>query len=166
MPLLDKLYFRFRHFFASRWPQGYGFCENHKSVVKFLAAGCVSGGADLVFLYFFHGLIHWPIVLATSVAFILSFVVSFGLQKFWTFRDYSQKKIAGQLFLYFLFAFISLDLNGIFMHFLVNRFHIWYLLSQFVVNLFLGLLNFLVYKFIIFKSGHRDEINHPQKAIA
>jgi len=73
MPLLDKLYFRFRHFFASRWPQGYGFCENHKSVVKFLAAGCVSGGADLVFLYFFHGLIHWPIVLATSVAFIHSF---------------------------------------------------------------------------------------------
>jgi len=157
MRFLDRLYFRFRQAFSARLPRVYGFCEARKKIIKFVIAGCIAGGSDLVFLYIFHGLLHWTILIATSVAFILSFVVSFTLQKFWTFRDYRQDKMMGQLLMYLLTGFIALNLNGFFMHLLVNEFRVWYLLSQFVVNLFLGLSNFLVYKFIIFKHRHEAD---------
>ena len=49
------------------------------------------------------------------------------------------------------------------MHLLVNQFGIWYLFSQVIVNLFLGSLNFFIYKFIIFR--HDDEINCEQEPL-
>ena len=165
MPVINNLYFRFRNFFSTRWPQVYSFCDQRKSFFKFLVAGCFSGGSDLVFLYILFGLFKVSIVLATSVAFILSFLVSFALQKFWTFRNYSQDKVAKQIFLYILFAFVGLNLNGVFMHILVNRYNVWYLLAQFMVNLVIGFLNFLTYKFIIFINP-KNEIRSEEKAIS
>jgi len=42
------------------------------------------------------------------------------------------------------------------MHLLVNRYQVWYLLAQIIVNLALAVSNFLVYKFIVFKIN-KDE---------
>lgn len=162
MPLINDLYHKFRQFFSGHWPRLYCFCEARKSVIKFIVAGCFAGGSDLVFLFFFYGLLHWNIVISTSLAFILSFVVSFTMQKFWTFRNYN-KQMAGQLFLYLLNAFLGLNMNGWLMHLLVNRFHIWYLLAQIAVNITLAFYNFLVYKFIIFRE-EKDEVKRQQKA--
>ncbi|MFA5023644.1 MAG: GtrA family protein [Patescibacteria group bacterium] len=152
MPLINKLYFRFRHFFSDRFPKIYCFCDNRKSIVKFFIAGCFAGATDIVFLFLFHGLLKWELVLSTSLAFVLSFLVSFTLQKFWTFRNYDEKETVNQLFLYILNAFIGLNINGFLMHLLVVKFNIWYILSQIMVNLFLGFCNFLIYKFIIFRN--------------
>ncbi len=163
MPLINNLYHRFRQLFSGRLPKLYSFCEARKSVFKFIISGCFAGGSDLVFLFVFHGLLHWHIVLSTSLAFVLSFVVSFTLQKFWTFRNYD-KQVAGQLFLYFLNAFLGLTMNGWLMHLLVSRLHIWYLLAQIIVNVALAFYNFLVYKFIIFREG-KDEDNRQEKTI-
>lgn len=165
MPLLNSLYFRFRNHFSTRWPRLYHFCERHKEILKFFFAGCLSGGSDLVFLFIMHGLFKMDIVLSTSVAFILSFGVSFFLQKFWTFRNDNQDKMVGQLSLYFLFAFVGLNLNGAFMHLLVNAYNIWYILAQIIVNLVIASLNFLTYKFIIFRNS-RHEINCEEKTIS
>jgi putative flippase GtrA len=157
MPLLNKLYFQFRHFFSGRFPKIYCLCENYKAVVKFFISGCLAGGTDLIFLFIFYDLFNWGLVVSTSAAFVLSFLVSFTLQKFWTFRNY-RKEMFSQLFLYILNAFIGLNVNAFLMHLLVNRLHIWYILSQIIVNIFLGVYNFLVYKFIIFKN-EKHEVN-------
>lgn len=157
MPLIRDWYGRFGRYFAQHSPKFYGFCERRKSVIKFVVSGCFAGGSDLVFLYLFHGLFGWNIVISTSSAFILAFLVSFTLQKFWTFRDY-QDKVIQQLFFYILNALIGLYLNGYFMHVLVDRYAIWYILSQVIVNLALAFWNFVVYKFIIFKNPAKNEI--------
>ncbi|MCX6797928.1 MAG: GtrA family protein, partial [Candidatus Falkowbacteria bacterium] len=115
-------------------------------------AGCFSGGTDLVALFVLHGLFKLELVFSTSVAFVLSFLISFTLQKFWTFRNNNQARLAHQLGLYILTAFIGLNINGASMHVLVNSLGVWYLLAQLIVNLFLGIINFVVYKFIIFKK--------------
>jgi len=156
MPFINNFYFKFRHYFFYNFPKIYCFCENRKSIIKFVIAGCFAGGTDLIFLYIFHGLLKMEIVLSTSIAFILSFLVSFTLQKYWTFRNFNHNKVFNQLFLYILNAVIGLNLNGLLMHLLVNRFNVWYLLSQVIVNLFLAIFNFIVYKFIIFKIGKNE----------
>jgi hypothetical protein len=38
------------------------------------------------------------------------------------------------------------------MHVMVNRLSIWYLLSQIIVSSIIGLYNFLIYRFVIFKA--------------
>jgi len=164
MPHINQLYFKFRNYLCLHWPQLYCFCNKRKSVVKFFIAGSMAGGTDLAFLFLFHGIFHWPIVPSTSLAFIFSFLVSFTLQKFWTFRNFSQDKAASQFILYILNAIIGLNLNGYFMHLLVNKVNVWYILAQIIVNLAIGFYNYLIYKSIVFKIG-KDEINHEQKTI-
>jgi putative flippase GtrA len=158
MPFINNLYFKFRHYFSRRFPQLYDLCEKRKSVIKFFIAGCFAGGSDLVFLFIFHGIFRWPIVLSTSLAFILSFAISFTMQKFWTFRNYNQDKVFRQLAIYFLNAFLGLNLNGFLMHIFVNEWSVWYILSQIIVNLAIAVWNFIVYKYIVFKN-QQDENN-------
>lgn len=158
MPLIHAWYNRFRQYFSGNFPRAYVFCNNRKSVIKFFVAGCLAGGTDLIFLFLFHGLLGWHVVAATTMAFILSFLVSFTLQKFWTFRNYSQDKMFIQLTLYVLNVLLGLYLNGLFMHILVTDHNVWYLLAQIIVNLALGVWNFIVYKFIVFKN-ETNEIN-------
>ena len=162
MPHINKLYFQFRNFLSSRFPKAYCFFDNRKSVIKFLIAGGFAGATDLVFLFLFHGVFKWQIVISTSLAFIFSFAVSFTLQKFWTFRNFSNDKVISQFILYILNAFIGLNLNGFFMHLLVNEYQVWYILAQIMVNLVIGFYNFLIYKSIVFKIG-KNEINNEQK---
>lgn len=164
MAKLSKLYFRFRNYCASHFPQIYCQCDKHKIIVKCFFAGFAAGMVDLVLLFVFYHLFSWPIVLATSLAFLFSFIVSFTLQKLWTFRDFSQAKAAGQLTLYIINAFIGLNVNGFLMHLLVNQHQVWYLLAQLMVNLTIGIYNFFIYRYIVFKK-EKNEVNHEQKII-
>lgn len=156
MPLINSLYFRSRQFLMLNYPRLYNLCSRRKSMIKFFIAGGLAGATDLVFLFIFHGLLSWGIVISTSTAFILSFVVSFTLQKFWTFRNHRRDRMFGQFCLYLANAFIGLNLNAFFMHLLVNTYHVWYILAQIIVNLAIGAWNFLVYKFIIFRERQNE----------
>lgn len=161
MPVINKFYKKLYSFISKYFPKLYKYCQIHKSVVKFFISGSLAGVVDLLFLFIFHGLFSLGIVLATSLSFLLSFLVSFYLQKLWTFRNTEEKKVPRQLILYLLNSFLSLNMNGIGMHLLVSQLGVWYLLSQVIINLLLGALNFVVYKFIVFRND--DETNCEQE---
>jgi putative flippase GtrA len=164
MPHINRLYFWFRNYLGKHLPKIYNFCENRKSVIKFFFAGCFAGGTDLILLFIFHGVFKWPLVLSTSLAFVASFLVSFTLQKFWTFRNFTQGKAVGQFILYILNAFVGLNLNAYFMHLLVNRHHVWYILAQVIVSVSIGVYNFIIYKSIVFKT-EKNENKREQKTL-
>ena len=149
--MFDRYYNKIKNRLYNISPKFFDRHAKRKEIVKFLIAGCLAGGTDLVMLYIFHGLFHWGLMLSTSLAFIISFFVSFFMQKLWTFNDKDHSRSYRQLGLYLLLNFINLNLNGWLMHLLVNGFQIWYMLSQFVVGLTLGMVSFVVYKFVIFR---------------
>ncbi len=163
MNLLDSVYKKVCQFVGKKFPNLYCRVAKHKSFVKFFVAGGLASATDLLFLFIFHGVIGLGVVVSASIAFLLSFLVSFYLQRVWTFDSKEEKKIPRELALYMLNAFLSLNINGLGMHFLVNQMGIWYLLSQIIVNIMLGLLNFFIYKFIIFR--HDDETNCEQEPL-
>ncbi len=163
MPYISGCYQKFRQVFARYFPGVYGIFERRKKIIKFFIAGGISGGVDLVALHVFHSWLEWGIVLSTSAAFVVAFLVSFTLQKFWTFRDNSQDRIAGQLGMYLINGLIGLYLNGFLMHLLVSGYGVWYIAAQIVVNLIIAIQNFIVYKFIVFKKRH--EIVSQKKKI-
>jgi putative flippase GtrA len=153
MKFINNNYKKIRHIFLRRYPVIYQICERRKSSIKFFFSGSTAALVNLLFLVLFHGLIGWPLVLSTSLAFILSFLVSFTLQKFWAFRNYHYKKIPVQFGLYFINAIIGLNVNGFLMHLLVNKWGTWYLLAQVIVSMIIGGYNFLAYNFVIFKKS-------------
>ncbi len=152
MPLINNLYFKFRNFLSHNFPKLYCFCDARKSIVKFFISGCLGGGTDLVLLFIFHSLFKFGVVVSSSLAFILSFATIFALQKMWTFRNHHHDKTFNQLIMYFINVLICLSANGFMMHYLVNGIDIWYMLSQVIVNCLLGIYNFIVYKYIIFRK--------------
>ncbi len=128
------------------------FFHRHRSIAKFYLSGCVSGGLDLILLFIFYDIVHLEIVQATTISFILCFAISFFLQKTWTFRNRSNRRVVRQMAMYFAVGFLNLNLNGFLMHLLVNRWDVWYIFSQLIVNLLLGGGNYLFSRFIIFKK--------------
>ncbi|MFA6995251.1 MAG: GtrA family protein [Patescibacteria group bacterium] len=156
MPLISDWYNKFRNYFSQHYPRVYVFCDNRKSFIKFIFAGGLSGGIDLLLLFIFHSLLKIDIVFSTSLAFILAFLVSFSLQKFWTFRNYHPGQMIQQLSLYLINAFIGLVLNAFFMHLLVNTYNVWYLFAQIIVNLVIAVWNFIIYKFVVFKTNKNE----------
>ena len=156
MPHLNNLYFKFRNFLSQHYPKFYSFCDTRKAFVKFMISGCFGIVNDLIFLFIFHGLFKLGIVVSTSLAFGLSFAANFTLQKLWTFRDFNQSKAFSQMFLYSLNVLIGLSANGVLMHYFVYEMGIWYMFSQILVDMILGLYNFIVYKLIIFKKDYHE----------
>ena len=154
-----RLYFNFRNYFANQCPKLYCFCDGRKSIIKFAISGSLAGVTELIFLFIFHHIFSFSIVFSTSLAFILSFAISFTMQKLWAFRNFSQEKAKHQFALYMANAFIGLALNGFFMHLLAVEFNVWYMLAQLIVSIFVGIYNFFIYRYIVFKIGSNEIIS-------
>ena len=120
--------------------------RHHKIFVKFIIAGGIATLVDFSLLFVFTDIFKIWYVLSASLAFMFAFVISFHLQKFWTFRDGSRHKIYKQVFIYFLVTFSSLIINAIGMYILVEYFNIWYMLAQVIIGGFLAGGNFFIYK--------------------
>ena len=124
----------------------------YKLYVKFLIAGGTSTFTDLLLLFIFHSIFKLNVIVAATLAFVLAFFVSFYLQKFWTFRENSTHKIKLQLFFYFFLGAVNTGINAEAMHILVNIMQVWYLLAQVFISAAIAILNFVVYKYFIFKK--------------
>jgi len=150
---INNSYRQLRQGLACHFPRLFPLIDAKKAVIKYFIAGVSATLVNLISLAFFHGFLKINLLLATSLAFVVSFVVSFSLQKFWTFRNYHYKKIPLQLILYIINAFIGLSINVFLMNLLVNKWGSWYLLAQFIVSFIIGVYNFFAYNFVIFKKS-------------
>lgn len=156
MGLINNIYCQLRNSLASSFPKNFKYCERYKSIIKFFITGLLSGAIDIFVLYLVHELLGRNIIFSTSIAFIFAFFISFNIQKVWTFRNYDRNNMPRQLSLYFTNAIIIFLLNGLAMHYLVNNLQFCYLLAQIMVNIVLGSINFINYKYIIFKTESNE----------
>lgn len=131
--------------------------HKYKTYIKFALSGTTATLVDLFFLYLLHGLLGLGLIFSSSVAFLLAFVVSFYLQKFWTFRNPSVDRIQRQLFTYFVVATTNLLLNAVIVHTAVTKFQIFYLLAQLLSTIVLSVGSFLMNKFVIFEKEQREK---------
>ncbi len=152
MKLFLHIFGKFKVWGYHRYPRIYSLLHYRRAVVKFIMSGFIATAVDLAVLYACHGLLGINVIVSTTVAYILSFWVSFYLQKFWTFNNQNRQGMYKQVGLYSIIAFINLNLNGYLMHLGVNNFHIYYLFSQVAVSLLIGVESYLIYKFVIFRK--------------
>lgn len=133
-----------------------GHIKKRKEFIKFLIAGGISTAVDFFFVYLFFDVMKIRIMISAALAFLFAFFASFYLQKFWTFRDDSKKKMGRQMFQFLILGLCGLVVNSIGMHILVEIYEVWYVFSLVLIVGGLAAINFFIYKFIIFKKEHRS----------
>lgn len=121
------------------------------TVLKYIFSGIIASLVMFCSLAFFREILSIWYLFSSSLAFVLAFITSFLLQKFWTFDNIEGSNTHRQLLLFFIVSLINLGINGLGMFILVDKFGVWYLGAQFFVTAFIALWSFFVYR-VIFKN--------------
>jgi len=138
----------------------------YKRIIKYLIAGGAGAFTNLALLYVLTEFFGIWYLFSTSLAFIVSFFVSFFLQKFWTFRDGNKEIIYRQMAVYFGVALTNLGLNGLLMYSLVDGLKVWYMLAQIIASALIAVESYWVYKFFIFNNQPAGETANLKVLIA
>jgi putative flippase GtrA len=123
-----------------------------KHIAKYLIAGGTAAGVDLIMLHVFTDWLGIWYLYSATLAFFLALGISFTLQKFWVFKNRSCEKIKRQAIMHFSLGAISTGVNAGLMYLLVSGLNLHYLLAQIIGGALIAVVNFFIYREIIFKS--------------
>lgn len=116
--------------------------------VRFLMSGVAAAATQLIFLYILTEYVRFWYLAASIIAFMLGYLVSFLLQKFWTFRSKEVAKIKYQLPLHLLLGLFNLVFNTFFLYALVEWAGIWYLPAQILTLVIIATESFFISRLI------------------
>lgn len=120
-------------------------------VLRFGISGGTAALLGLVSIYVLTDVLHVWYVVSSTIAFVVTFLVAFSLQEFWTFREKTMSRIPVQSTLSLILGGLNFILNAVLIYVLVDYLHIQYLLAQIIIYAFFGLLDFFIYKLVIFR---------------
>lgn len=126
------------------------YSQEANQITRFLITGVLATAIHLSILYLlteFTPLWYLP---ATVVGFLSAFVVSFTLQKLWTFRSTVERKTGRQLYYFFLMQLAALYLNVVGLYFLVEFLDIWYFAGQIFLLVLTACVTYFISKHLIF----------------
>jgi glycosyltransferase involved in cell wall biosynthesis len=115
-------------------------------IARFLISGALTVLVNLAVLYAVTEYGHVWYLTSSVIAFCVSYVVNFGLQKFWTFRHAGLREIRYQLPLHLTLAIANLALNTGILFALVEWFHIWYVFAQVIAAIIIAIDSFVLSK--------------------
>ena len=119
-------------------------------LLRYLVAGITGASTQIGLLYVFTDIVGLWYIYSSLLAFLIAIIISFTLQKFWTFADGEIKKAHYQFAYYMGVAVLGIFINTIFMYIFVSIFGIWYILAQIITGGIIAVFNFIMYKFFIF----------------
>ncbi|MFA6554483.1 MAG: GtrA family protein [Candidatus Paceibacterota bacterium] len=123
----------------------------HTKLVRFLISGGTATFVNIALLYVFTDVFDIWYITSAIMAFVIAFVVSFTLQKFWTFQDMSKEGMHRQAIIYFTMASFNLCLNAGLLYLCVEYIGLHYLSAQILISILIAIENYFVYQFLIFR---------------
>lgn len=131
-------------------------------IVRYSIAGLIGGALQTATLYVWIQFMHLEAAYlwGATVGFCLALIVTFSLQKYWTFRDLSEGNIHHQFLIYTGIALLSLGLTILLLHTSksiadsagVDFFKIWYLVAQILTVGIVGGLSFIANYLVTFQK--------------
>lgn len=119
-------------------------------LARYLISGAAAAVVSLGSLFVLTDLVGVWYLYGSSIAFALSVIVSFTLQKLWTFKNRQlHRKIVGlQAFYYVALAVVNLFLNVGIIFLLVEYLGVWHILAQAISGLLVAISSFFLYHLI------------------
>jgi putative flippase GtrA len=123
--------------------------------VRYLISGTTAALTQLVVTFVLTEGLGLYYLSSACLGFVGAFIVSFLLQKFWTFEDMSHENVSVQVPLSLTIALVGLALNTLLLYILVEYFHLWYIFSQFISMGLISTSNYFVYKAWVFRPSEQ-----------
>jgi putative flippase GtrA len=130
------------------WPYFVKLIYKHKKIVKFSVVGFTGAAIDFGLLALLVEVFAWPVLLANTCSFIVALVNNFWLNKFWTWRDKSDRHVR-QFVKFSLTSVAGLAINTGLM-WLSLKIGLYYLLAKFFISIIVAFWNYLVNNFWTF----------------
>ena len=126
--------------------------SKYTQIIRYVFAGGFATFSNLatlfVFVHYFKLWYLWGAVFS----FCVGVIVSYLLQKFWTFKNYSRENMHKQFLVFFIFALVMLGLNTLLIYVFVDIIGLWYLLAQALSSLITACINYIYFNKVIFKK--------------
>lgn len=122
-------------------------------IVRFLFAGGISFLTNMSVLYLLTQLFDVWYLAASVISFCVSIAVSFVVQKYWTFKDFSKNQIVQQSIRYTAVCLFNLLLNTVTIYLLVDVAGIWYMLAAGAASILVAISGFVLYRRFVFTGG-------------
>ena len=119
---------------------------------RYIFSGVTAVAADLFILYALTDFFHLWYLLSSVLALGVGFIVSFVMQKFWTFRNKSMERVHIQFTLHVLLSILNIGLNTVFLFGLVEYLSLQYILAQILSTSVLAGMNYFIFQKYIFTS--------------
>lgn len=121
-------------------------------IIRYIFAGGLATISNLAILFVsVHYFKLWYLTGAV-IAFCLAVIISYLLQKFFVFKDYSRQDIRKQFLAFFIFNLAMLSANTLLMYTFVDIMSFYYLLAQVVSSAIGACANYIYFNRVIFKK--------------
>jgi dolichol-phosphate mannosyltransferase len=130
--------------------------EMHYQILKYVCVGSVVVAINVSLLYSFTEFFHIYYLVSAVLAFGVAFLVSFFLQKFFTFKDVSTGRVASQMARYLSLQLAYVCVNAILLYMLVEYLGVWYILAELIIALGLAIATFIISRRFIFVRQASD----------
>ena len=130
-------------------------------IIRFVISGGIGTGTNLGLLYFFTDICDIWYLYSAILAFLGSAVVSFLLQKFWTFNNGSRDNMHTQALGYFLILLCGLGMNTFILYLLVEYAELHYIVGQLLGSALVAIWSYNAYSRLIFDKAERALAKKP-----
>lgn len=121
-------------------------------IVRYIISGSITSLSVFLLLYSLVQVLSIWYLTASAISFCFGIIVSFTMQKFFTFKNYSIKRIHLQFSFFIIFNIFMLGLNTLFMYIFVDIFNFWYLSSQIFITMLTAFVNYITFNKLIFRD--------------
>jgi len=125
---------------------------------KYMCVGGVVVALNISVLYVLTEFLHIHYLISAIGAFMVAFMASFFLQKFFTFKDSSTNHLVPQMVHYLCLQLANVFSNTALLYVLVEYAGVWYVYAELCISLALALVTFLIARRFIFRSPVRVTI--------
>ncbi len=126
-----------------------------EQITKYFTVGIIGGMINLSVLLLLTEFIHFNYMISAVYAFMSVSMISFILDKTWTFKEKVENHFLKEYLNFFSFSVIALLLNLISLYFLTTYFQMYYIFSQVLAISSSGGLNFFLDRSWTFQSRNK-----------
>ena len=115
-------------------------------IFKFGIVGCVATVIDFVFLYLFKEFCHLPVVLANTLAFIISVLYNYWASLTFVFDVNREKSKRRNFIIFMVCSVIGLGINDLLVWIITDICHLYYMISKLIATVVVMVFNFVTRK--------------------
>ena len=121
-------------------------------IIRYILAGGIATASNMGVLFICVHYFKLWYLFGAIISFCCAVLISYTLQKFFVFKNYSRENIHKQFFAFFIFNFAMLGVNTLLMYLFVDIINFYYLFAQALSSILCACVNYIYFNKIIFKK--------------